>query len=191
MLSADLIYETLLLSSKSTLNRLNWKPPRSFYGNWMNLHQRTVKSPVIPMNICLSLYDSEKPNIKRTYEEIYHDEVLIMVRVFHDDVLRFETQVKDGHDRQKHGTLNSFYPNGNVEEERNYENDWLHGPQTSYYPSGRKWCLDHYQHGFQHGRSIFWRDTEHHRLAYMMEYEHDELKGIPMFWDEDGNRVEN
>lgn len=77
-----------------------------------------------------------------------------------------------------------FYPNGEKEEEGNYENEQKNGIWTQWYSNGEKWIEETYSEGVKHGKFSVWYQTG--KKNYEGSYNMGMPSGEWIFWDADG-----
>ena len=74
-----------------------------------------------------------------------------------------ERAYRDGH---KVGRHRSFWPDGTLRVQADYERDAFHGAYRTFYSSGRPYELRHYDHGRESGLQQSWTETGELFLNY-------------------------
>ncbi len=84
----------------------------------------------------------------------------------------------------KHGSYFSYYPSGQVHEQRNYNNDVLNGESKVYYQNGKIDYVETHLNGVYEG--LYQKYYPTGQLSNEGQYVNDEMTGIWKRWYEDG-----
>ena len=102
------------------------------------------------------------------------------IRYHRDRLVEYAYMDKDGkmtqfYPYQDKFSFTSYYKNGKISFEINYENGLLHGDFTAYHPNGNKQKYEQYYYSLSHGKYNFWH--ENGKISRESYYVYDELDG--------------
>lgn len=101
-----------------------------------------------------------------------------------DNGVLLEKYTRKKDDFAKHGKYTSFYPGGQVKEERNYQNDLLDGESKVYFENGKLDYIETHKKGEFEGP--YQKYFESGQLSNEGQYVNNEMSGIWKRWYENG-----
>jgi len=82
--------------------------------------------------------------------------------------------------------VRTYYDNGNIQWEKNYQNDKQHGEYIEWYENGNKNLEENYQNDKLYGKSISW--FKDGNKQWERNYQNSKLHGKCIRWSNNGNK---